>query len=219
MSGSPSSSFTCSSFSGVRPIRARRAPSDFSSCAVQRPMPEPPPVTMMVWPANRPGRKTDWYCMVLFAGARHSSGASSSMMMARHKAKVSPRSRRPAYSILMLAAFTTSAHLAISPRRKAASSCGVEPTASAPRSANLALMSVHAHDLRHLGVQALQHGRRRAGRGDQGVPFGDLAVLHAGFGHGRHVGRGRRALGAGDGERAHACRRAPAAAPADMLPK
>jgi hypothetical protein len=32
------------------------APSDDSSCAVQRPMPLPPPVTMTTWPANRPGR-------------------------------------------------------------------------------------------------------------------------------------------------------------------
>ena len=57
VSGSSSSCFTCSSFSGVRPISASRAPSDLSSWAVQRPSPEPPPVTMMVWPANRPGRK------------------------------------------------------------------------------------------------------------------------------------------------------------------
>ena len=59
VSGSPSSSFTWSSFAWVRPIRARRAPSDFSSLAVQRPSPEPPPVTTMVRPANRPGRKTE----------------------------------------------------------------------------------------------------------------------------------------------------------------
>ena len=32
-----------------------RAPSAASSCAVQRPMPEPPPVTTTTWPANRPG--------------------------------------------------------------------------------------------------------------------------------------------------------------------
>src|SRR4029077_7893005 len=54
----------CSSFSGVRPIRARRAPSDFSSCAVQRPMPEPPPVTLTVRPGDRPGRERARYCMV-----------------------------------------------------------------------------------------------------------------------------------------------------------
>ena len=36
------------------------------------------------------------------------------------------------YSILMSAAFTTSAHFVISPRRKAASSSGVELRASAP---------------------------------------------------------------------------------------
>ena len=36
-------------------------------------------------------------------------------------------------------------------------------------------------------VQALQHGGRRTGRRDQGVPFGNLAVPHAGFGDGRHI--------------------------------
>jgi hypothetical protein len=30
---------------------------------VQRPMPEPPPVTTTVWPANRPGRKAERYGM------------------------------------------------------------------------------------------------------------------------------------------------------------
>src|ERR1044072_3432274 len=45
------------------------------------------------------------------------------------------------YSILTLATFTTSAHFAISLRRKAASSAGVEPIGWAPRSANLALIS------------------------------------------------------------------------------
>ena len=54
------SAFTVSSLSAVRPISATWAPSEASSCAVQRPMPLPPPVTMMVWPANRPGRNTDW---------------------------------------------------------------------------------------------------------------------------------------------------------------
>ena len=63
VSGSPNSSFTWSSFACVRPTSAILAPSDLSSCAVQRPMPEPPPVTTMVWPSNRPGRKIEWYGM------------------------------------------------------------------------------------------------------------------------------------------------------------
>ena len=37
-----------------RPARRAR-PARTSSCAVQRPMPLPPPVTMTVWPAKRPG--------------------------------------------------------------------------------------------------------------------------------------------------------------------
>ena len=45
--------------SGLRPTSATRAPSAASSCAVQRPMPLPAPVTMPAWPANRPSRKTD----------------------------------------------------------------------------------------------------------------------------------------------------------------
>ena len=53
------SRFTASSFSSVRPTIATRAPSDASSCAVQRPMPEPPPVTRATWPANRSARKTE----------------------------------------------------------------------------------------------------------------------------------------------------------------
>ena len=43
----------------LRPTIATRAPSDASSCAVQRPMPEPPPVTSATWPANRSARKTE----------------------------------------------------------------------------------------------------------------------------------------------------------------
>jgi hypothetical protein len=50
---------TRSSLSGLRPTSATSAPSAASSCAVQRPMPLPPPVTIMVWPENRPGAKTD----------------------------------------------------------------------------------------------------------------------------------------------------------------
>src|SRR5882672_1529398 len=56
---------TVSSFSTLRPQIATRAPSAASSCAVQRPMPLPPPVTMMAWPAKTPARKTDWYGMGL----------------------------------------------------------------------------------------------------------------------------------------------------------
>jgi len=54
------SAFTVSSFSILRPTKARSAPRLANSCAVHRPIPEPPPVTTTVWPANRPGLKTDW---------------------------------------------------------------------------------------------------------------------------------------------------------------
>jgi hypothetical protein len=50
------SAFTASSFSSLRPTSASAAPRLASSCAMQRPMPLPPPVTMTVWPANRPAR-------------------------------------------------------------------------------------------------------------------------------------------------------------------
>ena len=65
VSGSPSSSFTRSSFSIVRPTSATRAPSDFSSWAVQRPRPEPPPVTMMVLAVEQAGPE---YGVVTHAG-------------------------------------------------------------------------------------------------------------------------------------------------------
>ena len=45
-------------FSGVRPLRMTVAPSEASSCATQRPMPLPEPVTQCTWPANRSGRNT-----------------------------------------------------------------------------------------------------------------------------------------------------------------
>jgi hypothetical protein len=45
----------------LRPTIATAAPSDASSCAVQRPIPEPPPVTTTTLPANRPGTKTERY--------------------------------------------------------------------------------------------------------------------------------------------------------------
>ena len=38
----------------------------------------------------------------------------------------------------------------------------------------LGLDVFNAHDLRDFVMQALQRGRRRAGRRDQGVPFGDM---------------------------------------------
>ena len=41
----------------MRPIKAMRAPSERSSWAVQRPSPEPPPVTMMVLAGEQAGRK------------------------------------------------------------------------------------------------------------------------------------------------------------------
>ncbi|MND67817.1 hypothetical protein D3C80_592430 [compost metagenome] len=48
-----------SNFSGLRPTSTTWAPRAASSWAVQRPMPLPPPVTMMVWPLNRPGLNTE----------------------------------------------------------------------------------------------------------------------------------------------------------------
>jgi hypothetical protein len=47
------------SFSGLRPTSTTMAPRRASSCAVQRPMPEPPPVTITTRPANRPSRNAD----------------------------------------------------------------------------------------------------------------------------------------------------------------
>ena len=41
----------------LRPTSATFAPSAANSCAVQRPMPLPAPVTMPAWPANRPVAK------------------------------------------------------------------------------------------------------------------------------------------------------------------
>ena len=55
------SAATVASLSGLRPTSATVAPRLLSSWAVQRPMPLPPPVTMITWPANRPSRKIDWY--------------------------------------------------------------------------------------------------------------------------------------------------------------
>ena len=52
------SAATRSSLSALRPLMTTSAPSDASSCATARPMPEPPPVTQMRWPANRPGANT-----------------------------------------------------------------------------------------------------------------------------------------------------------------
>ena len=53
------SACTCCSFSTLRPTSTTCAPSDASSCAVQRPIPEPPPVTTITCPANRPGANTE----------------------------------------------------------------------------------------------------------------------------------------------------------------
>ena len=52
------SSATRPSFSAVRPEMTTCAPSLASSCATQRPMPLPPPVTQTTWPANRSGWNT-----------------------------------------------------------------------------------------------------------------------------------------------------------------
>jgi hypothetical protein len=41
------------------------APRDASSCATQRPMPEPLPVTTTTCPANNAARNTDWYINAL----------------------------------------------------------------------------------------------------------------------------------------------------------
>ncbi len=57
------SAFTVASLSGLRPVITTWAPSAAISCAVQRPMPLPPPVTMTVWPSNSPGLKTERYDM------------------------------------------------------------------------------------------------------------------------------------------------------------
>ena len=54
---------TVSSLAAVRPTSATWAPSEANSCAVQRPMPLPPPVTTTVWPSNKPGLKTERYDM------------------------------------------------------------------------------------------------------------------------------------------------------------
>jgi hypothetical protein len=54
-----SSRRTLSSLRSLRPTIATQAPSATSSCAVQRPMPEPPPVTMITEPAKRPGAKIE----------------------------------------------------------------------------------------------------------------------------------------------------------------
>src|SRR4029453_2882582 len=56
------------------------------SCAVQRPMPLPPPVTMMVWPSNSPGLKTERYDMF-----PHLNGRSSACFLRFLKSQVSPR--------------------------------------------------------------------------------------------------------------------------------
>ena len=47
------------SFSSLRPISTTWAPRLASSCAVQRPMPEPPPVTTTTRPCSKPGAKAD----------------------------------------------------------------------------------------------------------------------------------------------------------------
>src|SRR5919204_126346 len=47
-----------SSGSSRRPATTTRAPSEASSTAVARPIPEPPPVTTITWPSSSPGRKT-----------------------------------------------------------------------------------------------------------------------------------------------------------------
>jgi len=52
------SAATVCNFSTLRPLITTCAPSEASSCATQRPMPEPPPVTQMRWPANKPGWNT-----------------------------------------------------------------------------------------------------------------------------------------------------------------
>ena len=49
------SAATRSSFSAVRPLSTTVAPSEASSCATQRPMPLPPPVTQMHLPGEQAG--------------------------------------------------------------------------------------------------------------------------------------------------------------------
>ena len=53
------SASTRASFSALRPTRATAASRLASSCAVQRPMPLPPPVTITTCPENGSGRKID----------------------------------------------------------------------------------------------------------------------------------------------------------------
>src|SRR6266436_2319763 len=70
----PSSSIsrcTSVSFSTVLPTIATLAPSAASSWTVQRPIPLPPPVTMMVCPLNRSGLNTDRYGIVVSLTSPH----------------------------------------------------------------------------------------------------------------------------------------------------
>ena len=49
----------------IAPHQGHGSPRDASSCATQRPMPEPPPVTTTTCPANNAVRNTDWYINAL----------------------------------------------------------------------------------------------------------------------------------------------------------
>ncbi|MNI83457.1 hypothetical protein D3C73_1402620 [compost metagenome] len=53
------SAATVLSLSALRPTSSTWAPRAASSWAVQRPMPLPPPVTMMFWPANKSALKIE----------------------------------------------------------------------------------------------------------------------------------------------------------------
>ena len=84
---------------------------------------------------------------------------------------------------------------------KVANCAGVLATTSRPMAVNCCLTagSFSAATIARLRLGA--HGRRQALGRDDRLPRIDLDVLHARFGHGRHVGQHRRALVAGDRQR------------------
>src|SRR6185437_11972943 len=75
------------------------------------------------------------------AAAEARAAAGDDDGLALEQAGTEDRTVGHGYSILMLAAFTTSAHFLRSSSMKAATSTGVEPIASTPRSVNFALIA------------------------------------------------------------------------------
>jgi molybdate transport system substrate-binding protein len=94
------------------------------------------------------------------------------------------------------------AHSGVSFRMIAANSAGVLPTGSRPSSSNFLRTSGIARALTVSPVQFIQNILRRAGRRQQAEPRHGLEAGESGFRHGRQLGRQRRALDRGDGERA-----------------